>query len=144
VTLTQKQINKLNAACGALQQVGLGTVLRAVQNDISTLQTQPPAWAQTTITTDGQTLSASSPIVFADGGTAGITLNLPPAEDSTGVRFIIKNIGAGSTVIVDAYGSETIDGATTKTSKSQWDVLDIICDGSSWFAIGGVGASFDD
>ncbi|MHA1286125.1 MAG: hypothetical protein ACTSPB_01855 [Candidatus Thorarchaeota archaeon] len=144
MTLTDQEVHELNSPCGALQQVGLGTVVKAMQDDITTLQTQPPAWTQTKSVVDGQTLSTAAAVVLADGGTTGMTLKLPAAADSTGARFIIKNIGAGSTVIVDPYESETIDGAATKTSKSQWDVLDIVCDGVSWFMIGGVGASFDD
>jgi len=144
VALTSREIEKLNAPCGALQQVGLGTILKAEQDKIATLQTQPPAWTQTKTAADGDTLSLSAAVVLADGTTYSATFHLPPASESAGARFIIKNIGAGSTVIVDGYGSETIDGETSKTSKSQWDVLDIVCDGVSWFMIGGVGASFDD
>ena len=53
---------------------------------------------------------------------------------NAGRRLVIKNVGTG-TITVDGSGSQTIDGATTKDLSNQYDVVEIISDGSNWHII---------
>ena len=76
------------------------------------------------------TLKGEHEVVLCDGE---ITITLPPASGSMGKLYIIKNIGS-STVTIDANGSETIDGATTK-DLSQDELGRILSDGTEWWII---------
>lgn len=61
------------------------------------------------------------------------TVTLPTAADNTGRIITIKKVDSGTgTVIIDGEGSETIDGATTLTLYTQYDVATLQCDGSNW------------
>jgi len=68
------------------------------------------------------------------------TMTLPAVSGNAGLRYIVKvECAHTSGTVVDGAGSETIDGATTKTSGAQFDVLDIICDGDEWHIVGRIG-----
>ena len=61
------------------------------------------------------------------------TVNLPTAASITGRTYSIKNSGTG-TITVDAYGTETIDGDTTK-ELIEYDNMVILSDGTNWIII---------
>lgn len=70
----------------------------------------------------------------------GVTLTLPAAATSTGVRYLIKVTNTHSAgVVVDGNSTELVDGAQTKTSGAQYDMLDIISNGTKWLVIGSLG-----
>lgn len=64
-----------------------------------------------------------------------LTVNLPPAASRSGIIYTFKLTGLG-TLIIDGDGSETIDGATTKTLATQFLSCVIQSDGSNWIVIG--------
>lgn len=75
-------------------------------------------------------------LVTADGK----TMTLPAVATSAGIRYIIKQTAAHAAgTNVDGNASETIDGDTDLTCGAQFDVLDIVCDGSAWHIIGQIG-----
>ena len=53
---------------------------------------------------------------------------------NAGRRLIVKNTGTGA-ITVDGSGSQTIDGAVTKVLSNQYDVVEIVSDGSNWHII---------
>jgi len=65
--------------------------------------------------------------------TAGVTMTLPSATDTSGKTFVIKNTSAGS-ITVDANGSETIDGNLTQTINT-FDSITIISNNINWLII---------
>ncbi len=73
--------------------------------------------------------------IFLCNATSGaVTLNLPSAALLSGKEYEIKKIdSSGNTVIIEGYGSETIDGATNKTLSSQYASVKIVSDGSNWY-----------
>ncbi len=72
--------------------------------------------------------------------TDNITMYLPAASNNSGLRYIIKQTASHSTgTKVDGSGSETIDGSTQLLCAAQYDMLDVICDGSNWHIIGKMG-----
>lgn len=87
--------------------------------------------------------SASSPVTVATNvylyranTTSGsITFNLPAAASSTGVQLVFKKISAANSLIIDGNGSETIDGALTKTLSANLASTMIYCNGTSWDVI---------
>jgi len=65
-----------------------------------------------------------------------VTVTLPAAASNTGMRVSIKKIDASANAVtIDGNGSETIDGATTSSLASQYDVATLICDGTEWFSL---------
>ena len=91
----------------------------------------------TSVITTPVTLTDSDKVVLVDDDTIGgaVTINLPAAADSTGNEYHIKKLGTTGSITVDASGSETIDGATTKIISIQYDAIHIHCDGTGWFII---------
>jgi len=75
--------------------------------------------------------------ILVTTGASDRTITLPPAADVVGQAYYIKKIDAGAgAVIIDPDGSETIDGASTKSLTSQWEFCIIWPNGTAWFVIG--------
>ena len=83
---------------------------------------QTPSGSYGVLTTDGVILMATG------------TATLFTAVGNKDQRIIVKRL-AGATITIDGAGSETIDGATTKTLGTQYDTLTIISDGANWHII---------
>jgi len=67
---------------------------------------------------------------------AGFTFDLYAASGNAGKRItVIKETGDAYPLVVDANGSETINGTTTRTLYSQFDYITIICDGVNWWIL---------
>ena len=65
--------------------------------------------------------------------TSTATTTLPTAVGITGQIYNIKKINsAAANVVIDADGSETIDGELTETIVTQYDSVQIISDGANW------------
>lgn len=90
-------------------------------------------------------ISANDSVVAGDGynvilvttAASTITVDLPPAAQSTNrrLRFIKVDAGAG-VVTLDGDLAETINGQTTVTFGRQYGFMDVVCDGSGWFIEG--------
>jgi hypothetical protein len=65
---------------------------------------------------------------------AGFTVNLPTAVGNL-ARFTFKKIQAAGSIIIDAAGAETIDGALTATLASQYESVTLVSDGANWMII---------
>jgi hypothetical protein len=63
-----------------------------------------------------------------------MTISLPQANSLvTGGLVIIKKIDStANTVTVVAYGSDLIEGSSNKVLSTQWETLQLICNGSGW------------
>jgi len=63
-----------------------------------------------------------------------MTYALPRASLSQGKFIIFKKTDANTTTVtVDGYGSETIDGQTTITITEQYEVARLYCNGLAWY-----------
>lgn len=78
------------------------------------------------------TLTLTDDVVAVTGPT---TINLPTAIGITGRRYTIKNVDATQTTIVDAFGSETIDGLLTKSLLTQYKYITVVSDGANWLIV---------
>ena len=67
--------------------------------------------------------------------TGNQTVNLPTAIGIEGRMFVFYKVASTGTVTIDAFGSETIDGASTYTLTTQYETVTIISDGSNWLVI---------
>ena len=73
-------------------------------------------------------------LIKADATSGTLTVSLLAAA-TAGDGFCIaikKTDSSANTVIIDGNSSETIDGALTLTLSTQYDVAELICDGSAW------------
>ena len=78
--------------------------------------------------------------VDATSGAVTITL-LAAATAGDGFQLAIKKTdSSGNAVIIDGNSSETIDGVTTLTLSTQYDVAILTCDGSNWHVINSAAA----
>lgn len=73
-------------------------------------------------------------LVDATGG--AVTLNLPAAASNTGRVLIAKKIDASANAMtLDGNAAETIDGAATQSTTTQWDAYTVQCNGSGWYIL---------
>lgn len=72
--------------------------------------------------------------VFLASGTMPYTITLPSAANAIGRTLTFKTLVTG-TLTIDGAGAETIDGAATKTITSQYGVLRLFSDGTSWHIV---------
>ena len=68
---------------------------------------------------------------------AGFTATLPPAVSCIGKVVVVKKVSSdGNTLTLGVSGSDTIDGASTKTTTTQYASWHLISDGvSNWYLI---------
>jgi len=68
---------------------------------------------------------------------ASVTINLPAAATvRNGFALIVKDTegsAADYNIVVDAYGSETIDGGATFTITKNYAAINFVTNGSNWF-----------
>lgn len=75
--------------------------------------------------------------ILCDATSAGFTVNLPTALSAAGYIFVIKKIDStGNVIVVDADGSETIDGQNTQTLDAAQEAMTIQSNGTAWYIIG--------
>jgi len=101
----------------------------------------------TTITpkTVSTTLATKDKIVLVDASSGGITITLPASSSHTKREYTIKKIdNSNHKVIIDANGTETIDGEQTIELSLQYQYITIVCDGTEWFIIGGEYVKMED
>ena len=66
-------------------------------------------------------------------GTGTYTVTLPAASTRAGKIYKFIKTGASGTVTISRAGSDTINGATTQTITTQYQMVELVCDGTSWF-----------
>ncbi len=88
-----------------------------------------------TITATASAL-ATDHTILCDATSGAITVNLPAAAGCSGRKYNVKKIDvSANTVTLDGNGSETIDGATTPATGTQWFNWTIQSNGTSWFIL---------
>ena len=88
------------------------------------------------VSTTPYTVLSSDEILLVDSSSAAITVNLPAAADNDKRRLTIKDAGgqAGTNnITVDPNGAETIDGETTYLLDTNYESIDVVCDGTGWY-----------
>jgi hypothetical protein len=93
--------------------------------------------ARTVVATTNYEMGATDFAVLASGK---IKITLPPASTATGMIIFVKNTSTDK-VTIEPFGnsseSDSIEGATSKHLKKQYDSLQLISNGSNeWFVLG--------
>lgn len=82
----------------------------------------------TVATTDGDDV-----IVLVDATAGAVTIGLYTAVGNTARKVtVVKIDSSANAVTVDPSGTQTWNGATTKTLSNQWDVTSGVSNGSNW------------
>lgn len=82
-----------------------------------------------------ETLTTAEPAdILLCSGTLPYTVTLPAAATMRGRTLTFKTLVSG-TLTLDGSGAETIDGAATATITTQYGVLRIYCDGTTWHVV---------
>lgn len=92
-------------------------------NSISTKTT-----TYTALTTDD--------VILCDSSGGAFTITLYASSGNSGRRLVfIKTSSDTNAITIDGNASETINGNTTTTINTQYERLELICDGSNWFIL---------
>jgi len=91
--------------------------------------------AGTSITSDGNVTVGTATFYLVGTSGGDVTVGLPAAATCTNMVLSFKKLLAANAMILDANGSETIDGATTKTYSDRYSWVTIVSNGTSWFII---------
>lgn len=84
------------------------------------------------------TATSSNYLIAYVSISTGRTVTLPAASSMTNKTIIIKDeSGSAGThnITIDGFGSETIDGSTTKVISSNFGSITMYSNGSDWFTI---------
>lgn len=108
-----------------LQSTGKYQSFKMTQQNLTKLRIPNVVIANYTVLPNDDLIKADS--------TAGIfTITLLSAAGIAGVTKIIKKMNASNNITIACNGSETIDGAATKTLSTQYDSLKVTSDGTNW------------
>ena len=85
-----------------------------------------------TVTTSPYTLGADDQFLRIDCSANVVTVVLPAIANLDGREITIKKVDlSNNTVVIDADGTETIDGEQKRTLHSQYSGLTLRCDAAS-------------
>lgn len=103
-----------------------------VDNSVSA--TQDIAVTSINNTDSPYTVLSTDYLILVDASSAAVTVNLPTAVGIEGKQYIIKktDTSLSNGVTVDASTTETIDGALTKTLRTQNESIKLVSDGANW------------
>lgn len=91
--------------------------------------------APTTKTAD-YTITLADGAVLVDATGGAVVLTLPAAASASRRTFIAKKIDAtANAMTLDGNGAETIDGAATKATTTQWVSFSVYSNGTAWFLV---------
>jgi hypothetical protein len=136
-TYTQGDLLYASAA-NTLAKLAVGT-----NGQVLKLAAGLPSWASpqsgfaVTSKTADYTATANDDVILVSASGAAVTITLPAAASSSGKAYYIKRTDQtpANAVTIDANGSETIDGATTRKLSTRYEALVLACDGSNWHVL---------
>jgi hypothetical protein len=113
--------------------VGIGTT-----GPTSTLQVSGSIATKVSTKTSNYTVTTSDSFVLVNATSGAVTVTLPTSVGSDGRQYTIKKTDSTTNpVTVATTSSQTIDGASTYTLTTQFQLLNIISDGANWSVLSG-------
>lgn len=82
--------------------------------------------------TANDTADTDDDVMIVDASGGAVTITLPDRAANVGKVYTIKRVSASNNVVVSRAGSDTIDGATSKTLASQYAAITIIAGYAMW------------
>lgn len=109
--------------------IGSGTPL-------STLDVQGSFGHEVTAISASTTADATATVWLVDASGGAVTLTLPTAASADRRVYHVKKTDSSlNAVTIDGSGAETIDGAATQTLIAQYESIQIVSDGTSWYVL---------
>lgn len=110
------------------------TELGYVNGVTSAIQTQLNAVSLLSVVAKTTTYTATvTDRIITCSTASGWTLTLPAASGNSGLKYYIKKTSSDlNALTIDGNASETIDGSLTTTINTQYEAVEIVCDGSNW------------
>ncbi len=150
-TISNCQIGLINGGPNPITAFNVGTGTAAPYNNLNAdtgtitvlnpTTVQPTTFGRQTFSGSGTISAAGGAIVASNGKSGAQTLTLPSAASGTSsapIYLIIKDedgTAATNNITVSRAGSDTIDGATTKTINTNFGVLRLEGFGTTWFSV---------
>ena len=108
-------------------------VVVKAEEDGLTFGDVPPSggWTLKEVTSDYT--ASSNEFILANASANPITISLP--SPSANARVAVKKIDSSANEVVVDAGASKIDGATTKTLKTQYEAYEFYCNGTEWFIL---------
>ena len=78
--------------------------------------------------------ATSGQVVLLANLAAGFTINLPTAIGNTAV-FTVKKLLAAGQIVVDPFGTQTVDGGLTAALSNQYESITLVSDNANWWVI---------
>lgn len=89
-----------------------------------------------TVASSPYAVQAADSTILVNAVSGTIVVQLPPATNAQDRIWVVKKIDAsGNTVDLTPDGSDTIDGASTYSLVTQYDVVHVVSNGTAWFTI---------
>lgn len=80
--------------------------------------------------------AGTATFIIVDATSAAVTVTLPTASGKAGRMYTIKKIDASANIVtVDGNGAETVDGAADAQLTTQYQVVRVICNGTTWWIV---------
>lgn len=74
--------------------------------------------------------------ILCDATAAAVTVTLPPAELVPGKVYVVRKVdGGANAVTIDGYSAETVNGAATVSTTTQFGGWMIQSSGSAWYVL---------
>jgi hypothetical protein len=87
-------------------------------------------------TAGNYTATVNDSVIVVDASGGSVTVTLPAAAAAKGRIYHIKKTDASAnSIVIDGNASETIDGALTLATTTQYHSFTLVCDGSNWWLI---------
>lgn len=86
--------------------------------------------------TGNYSLMLTDNVIIVDATSGAVTISLPLSASATGHIFYVKKKDpTANAVIIQANGSELIDGSNTLTTTTQYESFTLVTDGTQWWVI---------
>lgn len=131
------KINVTNRVTAEYNRQTFNAILTEIQREINRAADGYifPATSQTS----AYTMTLNDSVILVDATSGAVTVTLKPARECEGKRVTIKKTDASANAVtIDGDGSETIDGAATKSLATQYKAYELVSYNGAWWIVSAV------
>ncbi len=131
-SVTNLFVNRLLDGLGILTNAGTSTIIRDVRDADTRLHVRGSGFRVESKSATYTETARTGDVLVKCSNT--MTVNLPTAVGNTAM-FHFKLMTAASTLTLDGSGTETIDGALTLVTSTQYATYTLVSDGANWMIV---------